>query len=108
MQFSGLRGNLLQYGRKLLLSYALGISISSLAMLELLASANDCMLMLLTLKTNFKKPHYRNYKTFLGIIYATSGVFPYDVDRGQTNSNVITPKISFIRLAIGLQKIFIT
>ncbi len=32
------------------------------------------------------------YKTFLGIIYATSGVFPHNFDCGYTDSNVITPK----------------
>ncbi len=32
------------------------------------------------------------YKTFLGVIYTTSGVFPYDFDWGYTDSDVITPK----------------
>ncbi len=32
------------------------------------------------------------YKTFLGIIYATSGVFPCDFDLGYTDSNVIMSK----------------
>jgi len=32
------------------------------------------------------------YKTFWGIIYATSGVFPYDFDWGYTDSDVIMPK----------------
>jgi hypothetical protein len=29
------------------------------------------------------------YKTFLGVNYATSGVFPYDFDSGNANSDVI-------------------
>ncbi len=32
------------------------------------------------------------YKTILGIIYATIGVFPYDFDWGYANSDIITPK----------------
>ncbi len=32
------------------------------------------------------------YKTFLGITYATSGVFPYDFDWGYTDSDVIMSK----------------
>ncbi len=32
------------------------------------------------------------YKTFLGVIYATSGIFPYDFDWGYTDSDVIMPK----------------
>jgi hypothetical protein len=30
------------------------------------------------------------YKTFLGVIYATNLVFPYDFDWGYTDSAVIT------------------
>jgi hypothetical protein len=32
------------------------------------------------------------YKTFLGVIYTTSGVFPFDFDWGYADSDVITPK----------------
>ncbi len=32
------------------------------------------------------------YKTFLDVIYATSGFFPYDFDWGYTDSNIITTK----------------
>ncbi len=32
------------------------------------------------------------YKAFLGIIYTTSSIFPYDFDWGYTNSNVIMLK----------------
>ncbi len=32
------------------------------------------------------------YKTFLGITYATSGVFPYDFDWGYADSDIIMPK----------------
>ncbi len=32
------------------------------------------------------------YKTFLRIIYATLGIFPYDFDWGYTDSNVIMSK----------------
>ncbi len=35
-------------------------------------------------------PSGQYYKTFLGTIYATSGVFPYDFDWGYTYSDVIT------------------
>ncbi len=33
-----------------------------------------------------------HYKTFLGIIYDISGVFPYDFDWGYNDSDVITLK----------------
>jgi hypothetical protein len=39
------------------------------------------------------------YKTILGIIYETRGIFPYDFDWGYANSDVITLKKSFITLA---------
>ncbi len=29
---------------------------------------------------------------FLGVIYATSGIFPYDIDWGYADNNVITSK----------------
>ncbi len=32
------------------------------------------------------------YKTFLGVIYTTSGIFPYGFDCGYADSDVITPK----------------
>jgi hypothetical protein len=32
------------------------------------------------------------YKTFLGRIYATSSVFPYDFESGYADSDVITSK----------------
>ncbi len=32
------------------------------------------------------------YKTFLGVIYANSGIFPYDFGWGYTDSDVITFK----------------
>ena len=32
------------------------------------------------------------YKTILGVIYATSGVFPYDFDWGYIDSDVIMSK----------------
>ncbi len=35
------------------------------------------------------------YKTFLGVIYATSGVFPYNFDWGYADSNLITLKKVF-------------
>jgi hypothetical protein len=44
------------------------------------------------------------YKTFLGVIYATSGMFPYDFDWGYADSNVITDTKSFITLATGWSK----
>jgi hypothetical protein len=34
----------------------------------------------------------QDYKTFLGVIYTTSGAFPYDFDWGYADSNVITSK----------------
>ena len=37
-------------------------------------------------------PSGQYYKTFLGIIYATSGAFPYDLDCGYADSNVIMSK----------------
>ncbi len=32
------------------------------------------------------------YETFLGVIYTTSGIFPYDFDWGYDDSDVITSK----------------
>jgi len=32
------------------------------------------------------------YNTFFGVIYATSGVFPHNFDRGYVNSDVIPSK----------------
>jgi hypothetical protein len=37
-------------------------------------------------------PSGQYYKTFLGAIYATSGVFPYDFDWGYADSDVIMSK----------------
>ncbi len=48
--------------------------------------------------TTKKKKFYRTetfgqcYKTFLGVINATSGVFPYDFDWGYADIDVITPE----------------
>ncbi len=43
-------------------------------------------------KSLVASPPDQYYKTFLGVIYATSGVFPYDFDWGYTDSDVITSK----------------
>jgi hypothetical protein len=32
------------------------------------------------------------FKTFLGVIYTTSRIFPYDFDRGYADSDIITSK----------------
>ncbi len=40
-------------------------------------------------------------KKYLGIIYATIGIFPNDFDWGYADSDIITPKKSFIKLATG-------
>ncbi len=42
-----------------------------------------------------------NYKTFLGVVYTASSIFPYDFDLGYADSNVITLKKSFITLAFA-------
>jgi hypothetical protein len=41
----------------------------------------------------YKWPPVANIiRLFLGVIYATGGIFPYDLDRGYANSDVITLK----------------
>ncbi len=37
----------------------------------------------------FKLTNGHNDKTILGIIYTTSGIFPYDFDWGYADSNII-------------------